>query len=76
MFKVLQLCQHGTTCVNSKHRCLIGGMRSRLVGSGGDISPVPSPVCVDEAPGLVQEFVGVGSKVVPLGLWMNILNRT
>ena len=51
-------------------------MRSRLVGSGGDIAPVPSPVCVDEAPGLVQEFVGVGSEVVPLGLWIDILNRT
>ena len=68
MFKVLQLCQHGTTFVVYMYRCLIGGMRSRLVGCGGDISPVPSPVCVDEAPGLVQEFIGVGSKVVPLGL--------
>lgn len=39
-----------------------------IVGGGGDVSSVARPVGVDEVAGIWQQFIRVGSKVVPLCL--------
>lgn len=39
-----------------------------IVGRRRDISTVAGPVGVDEMPRVRQQFIRVGSKVIPLGL--------
>lgn len=42
-----------------------------LISCGGHVASVARPVCVDEFPGVRQELICMGTKVIPLSLKTN-----